>query len=148
MRHDDCESEGNGSAPDIPVDAEMVPKDDAIRDWYRTYVERALRNYEYPADSREKIISEAQWEMQNRTGLELLLWTWRHVDCREQVHIQDDFASSFGIPMWELIHALEAAEAKQECAVEDPYMDADADQHNHTETNDKATTGGNPYIQL
>ena len=148
MRHDDCESEKNGSAPDIPFDAEMVPKDDAIRDWYRTYVERALRNYEYPSDSREKIISEAQWEMQNRTGLELLLWTWRHVDCREQVHIQDDFASSFGIPMWELIHALEAAEAKQECAVEDPYMDADADQRNHTETNDKATTGGNPYIQL
>ena len=49
--------------------------------------------------------------------------------------------------MWELIHALEAAEAKQECAVDDPYMDADADQRNRTETNDKAATGRNPYIQ-
>ena len=94
-----------------------------------------------------KILNDVQQEMQSKDGLELLLWTWQHVDCREQVLIQDDFASFFGIPMWELIHALEEAEAKQECAVDDPYMEADADTTNNAESINKASTGGHSSTQ-
>ena len=122
MRNDEQAPENEEAASAVAADISMVPKDDAVRAWYTTYVERALRSHGYPEENLESQMQKLQQEMQTKEGLELLLWTWQHVDCREQVLIQDDFAVYFGIPMWELIHALEAAEATQECAVHDPYM--------------------------